>query len=123
MMAAALQDVLTAYIDAWSEPEPDRRAALLAISWSEEGIYRDPQMEAKGRAALSDYIGTVHERMAGARLAYTSGISKHHGHIYFSWQLIASDGKVVLKGVDFGTLAGDGRLRQIVGFFGDLPDL
>lgn len=122
-MAGTLQEVLTAYIDAWSEPDPERRAALLTVAWSEEGIYRDPQMETKGREALSDYIGTVHDRLAGARLAYTSGVTRHHSHLYFSWQLIASDGKVVLNGVDFGTLSGDGRLRQIVGFFGDLPAL
>ena len=122
-MAAVLQEVLTSYIDAWCEPEPERRAALLTRSWTEEGIYKDPQMEAKGRAALSDYIGTVHERMPGATLAYTSGVSRHHNHIYFSWHLLAGDGKVILKGVDFGTLASDGRLRQIVGFFGDLPAL
>lgn len=122
-MAAVPQDVLTAYIDAWSEPDPDRRDALLRVAWSEEGIYRDPQMETKDRQALSDYIGTVHERMPGSHLAYTSGVSRHHAHIYFSWQLVTADGKVALKGVDFGSLAADGRLRQIVGFFGDLPAL
>ncbi|RVU34816.1 nuclear transport factor 2 family protein [Hwanghaeella grinnelliae] len=122
-MAAVLQEVLTAYIEAWCEPEPERRTQLLAQSWHEDGVYKDPQMEAEGRAALSDYIGTVHERMPGASLAYTSGVNRHHDHIYFSWHLAAGDGKVVLKGVDFGTLADDGRLRQIVGFFGDLPAL
>ncbi len=114
---------MAAYAAAWSEPDRAKRDASLAIAWSEDGIYRDPLKEAKGRHALSDYIGTVHQKTPGARIEYTSGVNQHHDHIYFSWHLVTDAGEPVLVGVDFGTLDGDGRLLQIVGFFGEMTSL
>lgn len=101
----SLQDVLDAY----------------GAAWSDDGVYIDPQTEARGREALSSYIGAVHAKMPGARIEYTSGIARHHAHIHFSWRLVTAESTVALEGVDFGTLGPDGRLCQIVGFFGDLP--
>ena len=34
--------------------------------------------------------------------------------------MVLADGKVFLEGIDFGELSADGKLRQIVGFFGPL---
>lgn len=122
-MGASLQDVLASYAAAWSEPDEARRMELLSAAWNEEGVYTDPQVEVRGRKGLSDYIGAVHAKMPGARIAYTSGVSQHHGRINFSWNLVSAEGKPVLKGVDFGRLDDNGRLLRIVGFFGDLPSL
>lgn len=49
------------------------------------------------------------------------GVDTHHGHLRFAWELVGPDGQVAVAGVDVGELAEDGRLRRIVGFFGDLP--
>jgi len=122
-MNSVLQKVLAAYAASWSEPDASKRIELLTLAWSDDGVYTDPQTEAVGRDALSGYIGAVHAKMPGARIEYTSGIAQHHSHIHFSWQLVTAEGKVVLAGVDFGTLDDDTRLLQIVGFFGDLPSL
>jgi hypothetical protein len=37
------------------------------------------------------------------------------------WELVGPDGAVALAGLDVGEVAADGRLRRIVGFFGQLP--
>jgi hypothetical protein len=34
---------------------------------------------------------------------------------------VAPDGAVFVAGIDVATVAGDGRLRTITGFFGDPP--
>lgn len=118
MTMHSLPDVLAAYGAAWTEPAAEKRMALLKLAWSEDGIYRDPSGEARGRIAFSEHIGRFHAQQPGVRIEVTSGASEHHGHIYFSWHMINADWEVVLRGVDFGTLDSDGRLKLIVGFFG-----
>lgn len=120
-MSVSLSDVLPAYGAAWRETDPEKRLELLNLAWSDDGVYRDPSAEAVGRTALSDHIGVVQSQQTGARIELTSGASHHHGHIYFTWRMLNAEGAVAINGIDFGTLDGDGRLSQIVGFFGPPP--
>jgi len=48
-------------------------------------------------------------------------VDAHHDHVRFAWELANDDGEVAVGGIDVGELAQDGRLRRIMGFFGDLP--
>jgi hypothetical protein len=70
-------------------------------------------------------IGAVHEQILKqhSRFSFvrTSRIDEHHGRIRFTWALTDHGGNVALSGVDFGEIDGDGRLRTIVGFFGETP--
>ena len=97
--------------------------ALLNTAWSDDGLYQDPTGEARGRDALSEHIGGFLHSQPGARIELNSGAAEHHGHIYFSWRMINAAGDVVISGVDFGTLDGERRIKQIVGFFGPPPSL
>lgn len=120
-MADELNDVLAAYIAAWAETDPSKRLRLLDTCWSENGQYMDPTGAAQGRQGLADHIGGFHAQMPGARIELTTGASAHHGRIYFKWRLITPSGGVGVEGVDFGTLSADGRIQEIVGFFGSPP--
>ena len=120
-MTTALTEILQAYADAWGDIEPSKRQELLDKSWSEDGVYRDPTGEAAGKTAWMAHIAGFHASMPGHEMRLTSGASEHHGHIYFSWRLTNPQGEVVTDGVDFGTLDADGRIAQIVGFFGPPP--
>ncbi|MEM9279403.1 MAG: nuclear transport factor 2 family protein [Pseudomonadota bacterium] len=119
----AISDVLNAYGDAWLESDEDKRRQLLEFAWADNGVYQDPSAEAIGREALIRHIGGLHEHQPGARVELTSGYSEHHGKILFTWQFVKADGEITIKGFDFGTLDEDGRLIQIVGFFGPPPQL
>ncbi|WP_306143892.1 nuclear transport factor 2 family protein [Roseibium sp. MMSF_3412] len=118
-----LQQVLASYAAAWNETDPERRLRLLERCWSDGGQYADPAGTADGREQLSAYIGEFHAHMPGARIELVSGASQHNAHFYFKWQLITGDGIVKIDGVDFGTVSADGRLQEIVGFFGAPPEL
>lgn len=59
--------------------------------------------------------------MPGARLAATSGVDAHNGHVRFTWVMRGADGATVVEGIDFGELGSDGRLSRIVCSFGPLP--
>lgn len=112
-----VHETVKVYSAAWGEPDAAKRATILSQCWAEEGSYLDPSAHVEGRDALNAHIGGVLEKLPGARIELTSDISCHHGRIYFSWQLVSADGRVILAGVDFGALDADGRIAQIVGFF------
>ena len=118
---STLTDVVDSYIDMWNEEDADRRADLIRTAWSDDARYRDPLLEADGHAGLSEMVATVHGHYPGHRFRRTSGVDAHHDVARFGWELVAPDGAVFTGGIDVATLADDGRLRTITGFFGDLP--
>ena len=61
--------------------------------------------------------------MPGHRIDVTTAVDEHDGHLRFGWTMFDPAGAVVVEGMDYGTLAADGRLQRIVGFFGPLTPL
>ena len=120
-MAHDIQGILKNYGAAWCEPDEDKRRAHLEKAWSEEGTYHDPSGEAANREELVRLIGGMHYKFPGARIEITSGVSEHHGKIFFEWQMVTGEGETAIQGYDFGSIGQDGRLEQIVGFFGPPP--
>ena len=118
---STLTDVVDTYIDMWNEEDADRRAELIRGAWTDDARYRDPLLEADGPAGLSEMVATVQDHYPGHRFRRTSGIDAHHDLARFGWELVAPDGGVFVAGVDVATLADDGRLRAIAGFFADPP--
>ena len=122
-MTTDIGSTLKDYGAAWCEPDEDKRRALLEKAWTGNGTYQDPSSQATNREELISLIGGMHKKFPGSGVVITSGASEHHGRIYFEWQMVTGDGNIAIKGVDFGTIAEDGRLEEIVGFFGPPPAL
>ncbi len=53
----SLQEVVLAYIEAWSTPDAAVRRELLDISLAEDATYTDPAYEVRGKEELADLIG------------------------------------------------------------------
>ena len=125
----SLQEVVLAYIEAWSTPEAAVRRELLDISLAEDATYTDPAYEVRGREELVDLIGrslsgeAYNGAGAGARIPISSGVDQHHGMIRFSWVLVDPQEWPILEGMDFVELGADGRLQRITGFFGAFPPI
>ena len=120
-----MSDVTTTvstYLAMWNEPDSDRRAEHIRRAWAEDGHYVDPALEAAGHSALGEMVAGVHAQFPGHRFRPTSGIDTHHDQVRFGWELVAPDGSITVAGIDVGTLASDGRLARITGFFGPLPE-
>jgi hypothetical protein len=113
--------VIDAYIDMWNEEDADRRAELIRTTWTDDGRYRDPLLESDGHAGISEMVATVHSHYPGHRFRRTTGVDAHHDVVRFGWELVAPTGDVFVGGIDVATVAEDGRLRTITGFFGELP--
>jgi SnoaL-like domain len=111
------------YCAAWSTADRATRDRLLARVWTPDGVYSDPDSTlAAGRAALSDTIGEFLGSHPGAHFRCSSP-QVHHGFMRITWILLRGDGAESWRGMDFGELAPDGRIRRITGFFGALPSV
>lgn len=119
--ATDLTTTVDTYLAAYGETDAERRAELIAAVWDEAGRLVDPPFEGTGHAGISGLAETAHGAFPGHRFRRVTGIDAHHEFIRFGWELVAPDGTVSAAGTDFGEITADGRLRRIVGFFGDLP--
>jgi hypothetical protein len=111
------------YLRAWTEPDSDRRAALIESVWRPDGRLVDPPLAAEGRAGISDLAAALQGQFPGHTFRRASGVDAHHDQLRFAWELVGPDGAVALTGLDVGEIAPDGRLVRITGFFGDVPAL
>jgi hypothetical protein len=115
-------ETIDRYLSAWNETDPQRRAAVVAEVWADDGRLVDPPMQAQGHGGISDLHGTLQAQYPGHSFRRSSGVDAHHDAVRFGWEMVSdADGTVVLTGLDVGQLTADGRLNRITGFFGELP--
>lgn len=117
-----LSDVVSTYCSAWCEADGAARQELLERSWTDDAVYCDPTARVEGRGALHALIAGYHEQYPGAQIVRTSRVDEHDGLFRFGWAFVTSDGVTQIEGIDFGTVAADGRIQSIAGFFGPLPE-
>ena len=115
--------VVAAYGSAWNEPDEAARRRLLESAWADHGTYCDPTANVEGREALIAHIGALQVAMPGHTIDVVTAADEHDGHVRFAWVMHAPDGSAVVEGMDYGRLADDGRLQQVVGFFGPFRTL
>jgi hypothetical protein len=116
-----IESVIDRYCQAWSDPDPERRRALLGAVWADGATYTDPTVHAVGAAALLDHIANTQQRRPGGRVVRTSTIELHHDVARFEWHAVLPDGSVIREGVDIAILDTTGRIERMIGFFGPLP--
>jgi hypothetical protein len=111
------------YLAALNEPDADKRRALIEQAWTPNGSLTDPPIEGAGHDGLAAVGNTLHQAYAGHRFERTSQVDVHHGRYRFTWTLVGPDGATAVTGMDTGVLADDGRVGEVVGFFGELAPL
>lgn len=115
-----ITETIASYVSAWAERDPTRRTALLAECFSDSGSYTDPRAEVNGRAELDQHIGGfLEERFPGATMELRSRVDSYGTVARFAWAVVREDADLI-EGVDFVTLADDGRIASVTGFFGPL---
>jgi hypothetical protein len=114
---ADIATVVDNYIAIWNEGDQERRRALIAETWTEDATYVDPLVTGEGADGIDEMIGGVQQAYPGHRFKLVSGPDAHHDRVRFTWQLFGEDGQVpVATGIDFATVADDGRLKDVTGF-------
>lgn len=117
----AMNEALGAYAAAWNEADAQKRERLLEKGFAPDGEYADPAGRANGRQELSTMIAGFLQTYPGSTIEVDSGIDEHDGYARFTWVAKDADGNAFLPGMDFASFAPDGRVAQIVGFFGPIP--
>jgi hypothetical protein len=118
-----LTQTVDAYIAMWNEPDPDRRAQLIARAWADDGAYVDPLAQAAGHEELNAMVTELRAQFPGHSINRTTGLDAHHSLVRFGWSLTDGDGNAAVEGIDVAIVAPDGRLSRIGGFFDPLPPL
>ena len=112
---------IEAYVAAWNETDAARRGAAVVQAFAEKGTYRDPVMISDGHGGVDAMLAGVQAKFPGFVLKRISKVDHHNGALRFSWSLGPAAGPSVVEGVDFCTLAPDGRLASVVGFNDKMP--
>jgi hypothetical protein len=112
---ADIATVVDNYIAAWNEADQERRRALVNETFTEDATYLDPLVAGDGADGIEAMIGGVQGAYPGHRFTLVSGPDAHHDRVRFTWQLVGEDGPVA-TGIDFATVADDGRLQNVTGF-------
>jgi hypothetical protein len=116
------QDIATRYLACWNERDPERRRALVAALWADDGTYRDPMAATEGHDGIADLIGGVQTRFPGFTFAQSGRADAVEGFVRFSWSFGPHAGEAPVAGTDFAALAPDGRLRAVTGFLDRVPE-
>jgi hypothetical protein len=114
-------DLIDRYIAAWNETDAERRRELIARTWTESANYLDPAVHGEGRAGIDAMVQAVQQRFPGHRFSRTSDVDAHNDRVRFTWELAAARAPALVKGTDFGVVAGNDRLQEITGFFDQVP--
>ena len=110
-----IDTVVNTYIATWNERDPGRRRALVTQTFAEDASYVDPHRSGKGTQDIDAMIAAAQEQFPGHRIELTFGPDAHNARVRFAWQLLGPDGPVG-GGMDFASVAADGRLGTVTGF-------
>jgi SnoaL-like domain len=114
--------VINGYFEVWNEADPATRRSLIGQIWAEDARYVDPLLAAESAAGIDAMVAGVQKQLPGHRFRLAGAVDSHHDRVRFAWELIGPNGGApVYAGVDFGTLAADGRLSSVTGFLDRAP--
>jgi hypothetical protein len=109
--------LVAGYIATFNETDPQRRRALVADTFTDDASYLDPVMSGEGHDGIDAMIAGAQQQYPGYRFELSAGPDSHNDRVRFTWDLLGPNGAGrVAVGVDFATLADDGRLREVTGF-------
>lgn len=109
--------VVDTYIAVWNEADQGRRRDLIARTFTEDATYVDPLMSGQGVDGLDAMVAAAQQQFPGHRFELSFGPDAHNDVVRFQWTLVGIEsGDAAAVGVDFATVAPDGRLATVTGF-------
>jgi len=123
-IATPTREVIDGYFAMWNETDPVRRRQVIEETWTQDASYIEPLMVAEGYEGLNDGVAGLQAQFPGHQLRLAGRVDAHHDRIRWSWELLGPQGGAPMAaGTNVGTLAPDGRLREVTGFFDSTPDI
>ena len=110
------------YFEIWNERGQACRRELIAETWDDEGTLVGPLFRADGADGIDGIAAGLQEHFTAHEFGLVGTPSAHNDAVRFSWEIAPLSGEPpVAAGVDFGTLAPDGRIKSIVTFVDLFP--
>jgi hypothetical protein len=110
------------YWSMWNERDLDLVRCHLQQAVTDDFVFCDPVNFHVGRDALERNVREFREQQPLALFVLGSGVDSHHDRCRYEWHLTRR-GRVLVRGFDVATIADDGLIERIDGFFGPLPPL
>lgn len=79
-------------------------------------MYTDPLTQTVGYEGLTGYMTEFQKNIPGGSFVITD-FQEHHTQSLARWNMVDGKGKILSQGTSFAVYGGDGRLRQMTGFF------
>ncbi len=111
------------YIEAWLEPDRDRRAALLEACFAVDGRISVFGKPLRGRTELAAMIDAFQIDPRKPAAALTSPIEAGQTSFRFRARFTFPDGRLHAELVDIGEIDGDGRIAALYTFADPLDDV
>ena len=116
-------NIVDLYIQSWNFSDSERRHARIEQLYTEDAVYVDPMVEAKGRESINSTITAVQAMFPQHIFSLAGDIDAHHDIARFQWHLTApGDSQPIAIGFDVVTLAA-GRIKHVLGFLDKAPQL
>jgi hypothetical protein len=121
-MASPVEVAVDAYVRAWCERDPAKRAALVEACFADDGRMVTRGREIRGRAALLDEMARIHAEPRLARIRLASAIDARHTTFRYRGVVEFSDGTSA-EALDTGEIDATGRISLVLTFAGPLAEL
>jgi hypothetical protein len=113
--------VFDRYFDMWRETDPAKIRQHLDLAVTDDFIFCDPLHFHVGRDALEANVRAFRSENPKLSLELGSGVDAHHNRVRYAWHIMLGR-RVVMRGFDVATLADNGLIERVDGFFGELPE-
>lgn len=117
-----MNDIARRCIETWNATDLERREELLDAYWAEDCVYVDPLAEVSGRAEISTTISAVQEQFPGFVFSQIGEANTHHQQTCFRWGLGPTGEEPVVIGFDVVVTDEHQRIRDVRGFFDQVPE-
>jgi hypothetical protein len=114
------QTLVTQYLEAFNETDPERRRELLDASYTPDCTYTDPHVDLEGTEQIDAFIAQTQERFPGFTFTLGGPVDAHHDQARFQWHAGPDDTPDTYVGFDV-IVAEDGRIRNVYGFMDAAP--
>jgi len=106
---------------AWNEPDPACVRGHLDKALAPDVRFVDPSIDVTGIDGFEANVHEVQTKVPGAVYSRTSGVDTQHGFYRYHWA-IHSGGALVIEGFDVTEIDSSGHVKQVIGFFGPVPE-
>jgi hypothetical protein len=116
--SANLQAMIDGYFECWNTTDATQRSAAIERVWAPHARSVDPLYDVTGHDELAAMFAGFHDEYPGSSFRQHGVLDTHHDRVRWGWAMHDAAGDIVLDGLDVVTVDSDGRIEQLVGFFG-----